>query len=79
MREPFSQFCRNDKGKLDYHELHAIEIGVADGLQPWRSDARAWALHRHDWHYYILARALTTAALAVAATFCAWRCTRGVH
>jgi len=89
MNEPWCQFCRKDvldangkptgETRFDYNELHAIEVGVGDGLMPWRSDRRAWRLHRGDWHYYILARGLTTVALAAAAAFCAWRCTRGVH
>ena len=58
--EPFCQFCRHDDGSLDYNELHAIEVGIADGLFPWTSEVHAWLLYEKDWHYYRVARRFTT-------------------
>jgi len=63
MKQPWCEFCHKVvKGQqvIDYDELHAIECGIGDGLLVFRSDARAWALHQGDWHYYILARGVTT-------------------
>lgn len=58
--EPFCQFCRHDDGTFDYEEHHAILVGIGDGLQPWRSDARAWEKFSGDWWYYIVARGVTS-------------------
>ncbi len=63
--EPWCQFCHKvdpetKKLVFDYVEHHAILIGIGDGLQPWHTDARAWELHKTDWHYYIVARGVTT-------------------
>jgi hypothetical protein len=58
--EPFCEFCRHNDGSFDYEEHHAILCGIGDGLQPWRSDTRAWGLFSKDWWYYIVARGVTT-------------------
>lgn len=62
--EPFCHFCRHqaDDGSwsFDYDEHHAILCGIGDGLQPWRTDARAWGLCSDNWWYYIVARGVTT-------------------
>ena len=62
--EPFSCFCRDADGRFDYHEWHAILIGIADGLQPWRPDDKSCEAEHH---YYIVARGLTTAAVVLSA------------
>jgi len=67
MREPFCQFCRHDDGSFDYNELHAIEVGIADGLFPWTSEVHAWELYKGDWHYYRVARRVTTVVAVVVA------------
>jgi len=64
MRAPFCQFLRDDKGNFDYHEFHAIECGIGDALRPCKSD-KAWRLHKKDWHYYVMARGITTIVVVV--------------
>ncbi len=64
--EPFSCFCRDDNGKFDYHEWHAIECGIGDALSL-AGFARGFKLHRKEWHYYIVARGVTTACMILAA------------
>lgn len=64
--EPFCQFCRKDDGSIDYNELHAIECGVGDALS-FAGFACSYASHEQDWHYYSLARGITTAFMVWAA------------
>lgn len=72
--EPFCEFCRKKvtdaEGNvvarvLDYDELHAIECGIGDALSfaPYK---RAWLKHRTEWHYYIVARGVTTLVMLTA-------------
>jgi len=59
MKEPFCQFCRHDDGTFDYDEHHAILCGIGDGLRPCKTD-KAWELHKDEWHYYVVARGITS-------------------
>ena len=67
--EPFCQFCRDEHGEFNYHEWHAILIGIGDGLQPWRPDDESC---KPEHHYYIVARGLATAVVA-AGLILTWR------
>ena len=69
MREPWCQFCRDKDGKFDYHEWHAVLIGIGDGLQPWRPDDTTCEAEHH---YYIVARGVTT-FLATCAFILLWK------
>jgi len=60
MKAPFCQFLRDDKGNFDYHEFH----GIGDGLRPCGS-GKAWELHKDNWHYYVMARGVTTIVVVV--------------
>jgi hypothetical protein len=74
--EPWCQFCHKKVGDalvFDYDEHHAILTGIGDGLQPWRSDSRAWGLFSLDWWYYVVARGVTT-FLATCILILLWRC-----
>jgi len=75
LREPFCEFCRTKvldadgkrtgETRFNFDEFHAIECGIGDALALapfWRS----WQEHRKDWHYYIVARGVTTALMAAA-------------
>ena len=64
MKPPWSDICRYEDGMIDYNEIHAILVGIGDALRPC-SDARAWELHCNNWHYYTVARGVTTILLIV--------------
>ena len=77
MRTPFCQFCRKrvpaqivdgdwvpEHFEFDYDEWHAILCGIGDGLRPCLPN-KAWELHEDDWHYYLMARGITSVLWAV--------------
>ncbi len=83
--EPFCQFCRKrvqgeivngdwvpEHYEFDYDELHAIEIGIGDGLLLVAPMWRAWELHGGDWHYYIIPRGITTGLLILTVGVLLW-------
>ena len=64
LHEPFCQFCHHDDRTFDYDEHHAILCGIGDGLRPCSSN-KAWELHKDNWHYYLVARGITTIVVVV--------------
>ena len=66
--EPFCEFCRHTDGTFNYDELHAIECGVGDALS-FAGCVHSYASHEQDWHYYSLARGITTACMILTAWY----------
>jgi hypothetical protein len=77
---PLNEFCCHvdpdtKVRTFDFAEWHALLCGIGDGLQPWRSDARAWEKFSDNWWYYIVARGVTTfiaLALLIVIGVAAW-------